>query len=248
MKVILTDLFMSRNEKANGDVINVIMSCTLAYGLCSYRKQIELITQRYRDEKVVSKEILNMKIFYKNNLDLYSLELQHPGFLLAEAQGIRVAETTNDFLVMTFLKELFSDEIDGFIAPSMFSPYHTNEYTSPEMIIFDPIKSGIIVVDDNVVPKKVEMLSLNDIVLSQFVKQPITYKNYLKITMRGGRPRSTSKNAKINSLNYDVYFNDPDNKEQLGKFKDVARHMRDEQGAFFPELPYPSHHVSPWCN
>ena len=43
---------------------------------------------------------------------------------LFEAQSIRIGETETDAISVSFLKDLFGDQIDGYIAPKMKSPFH----------------------------------------------------------------------------------------------------------------------------
>lgn len=249
MKVILTDLFQSRNM-INNELIDIILSCTLAYGLCSYKKQIDLVEHRYRDDRMTHSHIKSMKDFYDKNLDSGKFDEQHTGFLVAEAQGIRIAETTNDGRVLTFLKELLGNEIDGFIAPEMFSPYHVNNgyYTSPEMILFDPVKSHIVELSQDEIPKRTEEVSIRDITLCQFGRKNITYKNYLKTSMRGGQKNNTKadKNSVV-SFQFESYFQDSKNEEERKSIQQIGNKLKEKCGYFFPEKPAPSHRIRPWC-
>jgi len=58
--------------------------------------------------------------------------------------------TVNDAISVTLLKELFPDA-DGYITPSMISPYHiekTNHVIPAELVIFNPEKSNVKLIED----------------------------------------------------------------------------------------------------
>ena len=121
--------------------INDFASTIISFGLCSLSHQITLVKQRYRDT-------LN-----KNNSDAKLIQLGiskmieiHRPHNIIEQRGIRIAETTNDAITMTFLQELFKDTFDGFIAPRLQTVFHTEKagQLHPELILFNPKMAHII--------------------------------------------------------------------------------------------------------
>jgi hypothetical protein len=248
LKVLLQDLFISRTDN-DDEVVNIILTCTIAYGLCSFKKQLELLNIRYKDTEDTER-IKSMQDFYEK-LDK-DFTKQSQMFFVAEAQGVRIAETTNDAIALTFLAKLFeNDSIDGFIAPSFFSPYHIekqNNNTSPELVIFNPIKSGIIHVPNPENLNKIMPLSIIDIINSQFNYKQLTYKSFMKIEMKGGGLRRKNKNTA--TQNFEDFYNtlDKDNekKQQIEKAQCAAISLAQYKRNYFGEKPKPSYPVSPW--
>jgi hypothetical protein len=75
-----------------------------------------------------------------------ALEAYYNPKSIIEQSGFRVGETENDGYTMTFLQELFSGVVDGFISPRLFTPFHVEkeQELNPELIIFNPKNSGIV--------------------------------------------------------------------------------------------------------
>jgi hypothetical protein len=146
MRVLLRNLLqdvVSLNNIKNNNYIKMIdadkinnnqnflasLSTNISFGLCSLNKQIELFR----------------KYINNNPGQIDELEKIYKEDSLIEQEGVRIAVTNIDLFTMTFLKNLFEDFVDGFISPRLKTPYHTEKKgtMSPEMIIFNPIKSGI---------------------------------------------------------------------------------------------------------
>lgn len=146
MRVLLRSLFqdvISVNNIENNKYIKTLdpkknklnqeflasLSVTLSFGLCSLKKQIELFRKYIHNNPGQIDELA--KIYREDSL--------------IEQEGVRIAETDIDFYTMSFLKTLFEDFVDGFVSPRLKTPYHTEKKgtMSPEMIIFNPKKSGI---------------------------------------------------------------------------------------------------------
>ena len=149
MKDILRELFTT--NPPDNDILPVILS----FGLCSLYHQCNLAKERFKSQDI--KNNLNALIKYYNSNTI-------PNF---EQNGYRIAETTNDSVTMAFLKTIFEGFADGFISPKQFSPFHIEKGTiiGAEMIIFNPIKSGITMIDFPVVvapPKSIEWLYARD--------------------------------------------------------------------------------------
>jgi hypothetical protein len=246
LMIVLRDLFRSRSITTN-EILDIILSCSLAYGLCSFKKQLHLLNMRY--EKRESKA---MQKYYNEFLDKDFLG-QPTEFDMVEAQGVRIAETINDGIVLSFLSKLFEHEnIDGFVAPSFFSPYHVekpNCKTSPELVIFDPLKSGIIKVEVN---ERVVPITIANIVNRQFVHKSINYKSFMKTSLRGRGGNKRSKHKSIIIHDFENFFHSLDNDkvflQKVENAQKAAITLSNTQKGFFVGKPYPSLPVSPWKN
>jgi hypothetical protein len=179
MRVLLRNLFqdiVSVNNIENNKYIKTVdpkknqlnkeflasLSTTLSFGLCSLKKQIELFREYIHNNPGQIDEL--DKIYRKDSL--------------IEQEGVRIAETHIDSYTMSFLQSLFEDFVDGFVSPRLKTPYHTEKggTMSPEMIIFNPIKSGIKLVR---ILKELPKININQLILN---KKPIItnidYKKY----------------------------------------------------------------------
>jgi hypothetical protein len=158
LKVILQQLlddikinkeYTPNTAKNEADNTNIIF-LTASFGLCSLPHQIDLLkyiffnsiqghNRKNKIEKIIENEE-NMKGL--KNLITYSNEETYP---IVEQRGFRIGETQIDADTMYFLQHFFSGFADGFISPRLISPYHIEKEgtMSPEMIIFNPLASGI---------------------------------------------------------------------------------------------------------
>jgi hypothetical protein len=128
MKHLLRDLF---EMEATKDTIEDTMSTIMSFGLCSLSHQIDLFRKRFRT-LVDQDPFKALEASYRDGL--------------IEQSGVRIAETSNDAQTMAFLSKLFSWFVDGFISPSLESPFHIEKGGKmiAEMIIFNPLRSNII--------------------------------------------------------------------------------------------------------
>lgn len=149
-------------------IMEVMISLTISFGLSSLSKQVELVKVRFRDDlgKIAS-NIESMELFYRENCELPP-ELMDKSLHPFEPRGYRVAETTNDGVSLTFLKGFFRGHVDGFIAPAMFSPFHSekrNCVMTPEILLFDPADASVELLTH--VPTNVTVSSIRDILVTQ---------------------------------------------------------------------------------
>lgn len=139
----------------------------IAFGLVPYMFQIRLF-QDFNNQMIsqgrikdnAAKNTINEKIKYMSNFKFDNI--QHNPVL---TRGVRIGEQYIDGKVMLILKELFKDVCDGYIAPKMLSPYHINDIAHEEIVIFDPIKNQLYVVNDDIditISSIDERISLNN--------------------------------------------------------------------------------------
>lgn len=122
-----------------------IHTASLALGLCSFRAQLALFRKRYRgalDEPATARGLAAMERYEQN-----PPARRNP----VELEGVRVAECTNDAELVAMLARLFGHVADGYIAPATPSPYHAEKdgVLNAELLIFNPIRSGIAQVPDD---------------------------------------------------------------------------------------------------
>ena len=154
--------YIFEHRKSNRvEVLDAIFSLTLSYGLCSLQKQIELVKLRFKDAHGTDSIVDTMMQYLHNETKKRSLNVNP-----VEIRGVRVGATVNDAISVTLLKELFPDA-DGYITPSMTSPYHiekTNHVIPAEMVIFNPEKSNVKLIEDlKTVSDKIVYIHLSEI-------------------------------------------------------------------------------------
>jgi hypothetical protein len=184
MKELLSKLFEYNHSNTKADV-KTICSTTISFGLCSLAHQINLFKKQYAGIYKSSNTLYDSLKLGIENLESI---LNSDSFY--EQPGFRIAETTNDAFVMGFLKELFNRHYDGYVAPNLYTPFHiekTKFILNSEVVLFDPISSGIQLLKSN--PKNVETITINSCILNGGRK-------YRTIETRGMQMSYYSKNVK----------------------------------------------------
>jgi hypothetical protein len=138
MKTILSRIIQTN---VNDTYIDDFFSCMISFGLCSLHHQIKMVEERYK--KYIEKNNTVDAQYITRGIEMMR-ELCNTNRII-EQEGIRVAETTNDGIAITFLQELFKGLYDGFISPRLKTAFHMekNGELTPEMIIFNPKQSRI---------------------------------------------------------------------------------------------------------
>lgn len=158
MKILLSQLF--EDNKHNLSDKDIIIATTVSFGLCSLQHQIHLFKERYAPI-FTSTDIVYNNI-KKGLSHLESIVKQS----FYEQKGYRIAETTNDAIVMGFLKELFSSNYDGYISPNIITPFHIEKrhfVLNSELVLFNPVNSGIKLL--NSIPSRIERATINYLIL-----------------------------------------------------------------------------------
>jgi len=122
---------------------SIITKATLALGLCSFNKQIELLEELSVVEyPQLSTHITRMRDF----ADLP--ETDKPDWINPiELKGVRIGITDIDYEVMVWLKDIFKPIFNGIIAPLFPTPFHdqrdanvAKSHLMGEVILFNPEK------------------------------------------------------------------------------------------------------------
>ena len=157
LQVILKQLFQNTPDKITIQDKNTLLCVQTSFGLCSLGHQLELMRQIYQSETQKMPGFLAMEYAYKSNK-------------LVEQPGVRVGETNIDGFTMYFLQGLFesihSIRIDGFISPRLPSPFDyekTPNSMSPEIILFNPLKSQIQELSPTTLPLNLPKLSIRSL-------------------------------------------------------------------------------------
>jgi hypothetical protein len=194
----------SRSVIMNDAMYNCIFYLTIALGMCSYRRQVELFELFLKNNKQdipvgdyheLVPRIERMKFVFK--------QLENSRLNPLEPEGVRIAETSIDARVMLILKEIFQERYDGFISPRMFSPFHNNDTTHEEVVIFDPKKSKLVVLEGSYKVDKI--IKLQDELKGRYDTIEFSYKKDMKRPMfvkKGGGEVS-------GSVDRNKFFEDP---------------------------------------
>lgn len=158
MKVLLSQLF-DDNERNPSDK-EIITATTISFGLCSLQHQITLFKYRYKNVLESTDPIFNGMKEGIRNLERTVRAIYY------EQKGVRIAETTNDAIVMGFLKELFGSVYDGYISPNIITPFHVEKKKfslNSELVIFNPVYSGVRLADS--IPAPIRAITINQLIL-----------------------------------------------------------------------------------
>ena len=213
---IINDLILLRKDNNFDTIIKGYMTLALSYGLVSLYKQLNLYKMRYLST-------LDTDIRYKKIIEYYNdfesktdKELfQNP----LELQGIRIGETNNDVESTFILKEIFGDFFDGFICPTLFSPYFDDNNIPNEILLFNPLST---IIEINSIPSDSETVNISKILLKNNINLftvPFFMKNNDKTYFHHGGTKNNidyifEKNILINNK-----INLTDLKEQGYEFK-----------------------------
>lgn len=185
IRLILRDFLdvQLSTAKQYPNVIDCIYSIFLALGICSSIIQLNLYKMRYRDQlndknSNIYKALLNMDSYFKHQ------NIYNP----IDPQGIRIAETTNDISMILCLREIFGNNIHGYIMPDVFSPYHiekTNNILNGEIVLFNPLESHIelLNIKGNADLSKLGRYSIQDVYKNEpYTSLRLSYTNMNPIT------------------------------------------------------------------
>lgn len=159
----------------------IVRAITLAYGLCSFNKQFEILEEYYgpyKNEEIHQKQLKFIDSF-KINPDIFKViaNIRPP----PEIQGFRIAITSNDAKVVLFMKELLKPfGIDGFIAPKIYTPFREFAFQEEEIVIFDPLSSNIKLNIPHL--KKNGFERLSSIRITDLIQKYVSYNSVLDFT------------------------------------------------------------------
>jgi hypothetical protein len=156
---IINDLILLRKNNEFETIIKAYMTLALSYGLVSLYKQLNLYKMRYLTTLETDSRYKKMIEYYNNYESKTEKELfQNP----LELQGIRIGETNNDVDSTFILKEIFGDFFDGFICPTIFSPYFDDNYIPNEILLFNPLET---VINIDTLPSNSITININEILI-----------------------------------------------------------------------------------
>jgi hypothetical protein len=156
---IINDLILLRKNNDFETIIKGYMTLSLSYGLVSLYKQLNLYKVRYSTT-------LDTDIRYKKMIQYYNeFESEKDKQLFQnplELQGIRIGETNNDVDSTFILKEIFGNFFDGFICPTIFSPYFDENSIPNEILLFNPLD---VIIEMETIPNNSETININEILI-----------------------------------------------------------------------------------
>lgn len=240
---------LSRLIEANRDseYIQDFASCMLSFGLCSLSHQIIMTENRYREtmERGTAPEIVE---------GIKHMRKMHIPHTIIEQKGIRIAETTNDGATMSFLKELFETNYDGFISPRLKTEFHVDKgkVLHPELILFNPERSGIkqiIQYPSNIIYRSIGQFIEDKHRLIHIGKQYKIKSLHMNYYVSGGktRKRKRSSNTKhpLDDFEDQIYENNSEICAIEKSAKEAGRRWR-KKFQIHVGIPVPTCEVSPW--
>jgi hypothetical protein len=234
MKVLLNDLFTkaSKEKVIADDIYNVI----LAFGICSFFHQVELLKRRYRHN-----------LSQPGIVAMINAAKQPSG--LFETPGVRIGETENDGYAMAFLKELFSGFVDGFFSPRLESPYHVEKHgtINPEIILFNPASCNLVQLPS--FPEERTLLSIfrlvekdNEIIA---IGQHAITSSYIAIPHAGGAENGGHLPS-IEEFTHLLDIGDPEANAIYAKGETDGKRWKAYYMREYMYAPHPECKVSPW--
>jgi hypothetical protein len=205
LRKIMNILPMIMDNSKNKKMCEMLM---IAFGLCSYKDQIDLFgnfcVQMMQNEKIDKKIIpeLKKKLHYMDTFNWSTVKngVAHNPII---PRGIRIGEPNIDNKVMLILKELFKDVCDGYIAPKLFSPYHINNIAHEEIVIFNPKKELYEVLD---VADDIEITNINERINQNHIPLIIDNLNlWMSKVKTGGTYKYVDKNSFFDNLSEKDY-------------------------------------------
>jgi len=237
IKNIMQDLF--EQEKTNSEVVrDVCYTLALSYGLCSFKRQIQLLKQRFENRIDPAR---------KRSLEKY---LNNPnGKDPVEIKGVRIGETYNDAESAILLKEAFQNVVHGYIAPRFDTPYHCdNDDIHPaEILLFNPSKINITQLMKD--PNEKIKYDISNLFSSSAIHFPLRGFKNPKIYMLGGQTDPAKGYEIIYRKN--EYFDKMSQKEYKklsNKMKQSIKKLTGNTMWTFGEVPHPTTPISPWTD
>lgn len=211
------------------------MATIYAFGICSFYHQMQL-----------AKHYFNMTREYVEIQKMLEYYNSFPSKFI-ELEGVRIAETNNDGQVMVFLSELFKDLCDGFISPRIHTPYHyeKNGWMTEEIILFNPIKSGIV---KTVVPTALTPKSVSDYI-RKFHREVVIEYNQEKLPVFIPSQSGGSKQIRdhpLNVFNELLDTNDPKTIKIAHDAQACGKRLRECVHYQYAEAPHPRMPIPDW--
>lgn len=244
MKLLLKQLFSSRTD-ASFEHLEPMARVTLSYGLCSLRDQISLM------QKLVPSAagLFAVEAWYKRDIDgkeWADIPLDINPFT---PDGIRVAETNNDAQTLHFVKHIFGDIVDGFIAPKMPSPFHVEKdgFVSAELVLFDPRAAGIQPISMTQVPN--QKMTITQVLNGQSHTICLKLKNHHECSYRSRATQRGGGGGVVPQT--DAWFDDLAKKKsnvvkEAAAMEKAARYFKRHLKYIDYTAPDPSVPLSPW--
>jgi hypothetical protein len=192
--VLLNHMFLKRKDNSFTS-LDPIVRISVGYGLCDIRDQIELGEKMFRD----STGMQHLKLYYDKYIKNKNISERPIDINPISPAGFRIAETMNDGYILNFIKEIFGDIADGFIAPRLKSPYHyeKNYMMSPEIVLFSPLSTGIIQISDD----NYSIHGINQVLELRSARQELQCSSGLKTHHRNAKLLSSSGGSSGSSAN-----------------------------------------------
>ena len=146
MCVLLNQMFLTRKDNTQID-LDPIVRTYVGYGLCGIHDQLQIGGNMFRD----SIGMKHLQKYYDTYIKGKSIMERPLDVNPVSPAGFRIAETLNDGYILNFVKTIFGDIADGFIAPRLKTPYHHEKgyMMSPEIVLFSPLSAQMQEISDS---------------------------------------------------------------------------------------------------
>lgn len=131
VKKILLDL-LTYCRKDTEHSISVCKALALSYGICSLKRQLELVKEFYPNDSNLYKSLL---AYYNDTIDTNDL---------VEPQGIRIMELENDMLISHLLKYILRHMVDGTVTNKLYSLTDNTHINNVEIMLFNVEKNKLL--------------------------------------------------------------------------------------------------------
>lgn len=254
MQVLLRELFTIRESTTlSKKDLEPMLRMTLSYGLCSFADQINLMklllpsSQGLKDCSNFCKEHIDGKDYHEKPIYMNPVT----------PDGMRVAETNNDFMTLNALKTIFGGWIDGFVAPRMNSIFHQERggYVSGELVLFDPLKARIKQIQVESVPRNINVVTIEEILRPCTVCQWFHLNNThkMKVRQRKGGAKSKKQQNKISGFTPDtselfrrLAEGDPELVAAAAKMRQFGETIARRISFRDPHAPHPTIPLTKW--
>lgn len=180
IQLLLEFILDSHKYKENEHELKFYMGLfSIALGLVDYKTQVyefeKLVKTEGWNDSNISQGILRMKQFYTTQIETFNIN-RGP----FNKKGVRIAITDIDEHMTLFLKELFGNICDGYIAPKMLSPLQPDYYIVEELVLFNTDKLKVV---ENI---QVYSNHINSLIEMNYLPFTISYREDFKFNLHIG--------------------------------------------------------------
>jgi hypothetical protein len=183
LQMLIPYIFVNRKEPINGPTTEWYKKLCATFGGCSAIKQLKILNEFAGGRAV--EPVRRLERFLEQD------QRRNVAVSPIEVMGFRVGITDLDYSVIAVLSSVFN-QLDGFIAPNMFSPSHDQfgqNNLLPELILFHPKRSLEVITEPDW--SSLPIVALESIIqpTCDMVFKPTIFASHQVFVHRGGGDR-----------------------------------------------------------